>query len=348
MQQGLEEHQVEALPSSTAAISDEALRESGPQERRGWLRWALQGVGLVLLAVIATRIDLRRTIRIILHQNLLVLIGALALFVPQTFFRVWRWRIILRANACRLTIGQLCDTVLQGLFWGMVTPGRVGEFAKAGMLRKLGHSWGRALGATTLERLLDLGVILIVGILSAWVIQAVALSGTMKWGLIGVGALGAIAVGVSLFPRWKHLVLKLPFVRRYRERLGTEFDEFRDTLLSPRRRGAPGLAATTALLWLLAYLEVYLFARNLGIEVSFCYLIVTVSFGSVLTLLPISVSGVGTRDAAYILLLGSIGVDAERAVALAAMVLFMFVFNGCVCYIAVAWQNRRSHGGAVR
>ena len=340
MRQSLEDGRSEAPHSVEAEPVADPLSDTNERKRHGWWRWALHGVGLVLLVVIAMRIDLQRTVKLLLHQNVWVLIGALALFAPQTFFRTWRWRIILHANECRLTIGPLIRTVLQGLFWGMVTPGRVGEFAKAGMLRKLGYSWGRALGATTLERLLDLCVILLVGILSALVIQAAALSQTMIWGIVGLAGLGAVAVGIALFPRWKHLALGLPFIRRYRDRLGAEFDEFRDTLLSPRHRGAPGLAATTLLLWLLAYLEVYIFAINLGINISFYYLIVTVSFGSVLTLLPISVSGVGTRDAAYILLLGAIGVDAERAVALAAMVLFMFVFNGVVCYIAVALQGR--------
>ena len=340
MRQSLDEARSEAPPAVTTESATDPLSDTNERKRHGWWRWAMHGIGLVLLVVIAMRIDLHRTLELLFHQNLLVLIGALALFAPQTFFRTWRWRIILHANNCRLTIAQLTRTVLQGLFWGMVTPGRVGEFAKAGMLRKLGYSWGRALGATTLERLLDLGVILLVGILSAMVIHAVALSQTMIWGIVGLAGLGAAAVGIALFPRWKHVALGLPFIRRYRERLGAEFDEFRDTLLSPRRRGAPGLAATTLLLWLLAYLEVYIFAINLGINISFFFLIVTVSFGSVLTLLPISVSGVGTRDAAYILLLGAIGVDAERAVALAAMVLFMFVFNGIVCYIAVALQSR--------
>ncbi len=302
------------------------------------VRWTLRGVGVILLAYIATRIDLRRTGEILVHQNALLLLGALALLLPQAVLRIWRWSIILRTNGCYISFSLLCRTVLAGMFWGIVTPGKVGEFAKTAMLKRAGYSWGLAVGVTALDRFFDIIVVLAVGTLSAAFVGTAMWSGTWIWGLVILGLLAA-GVGVASRRPWRDLAARLPGVRKYREHLATEFAEFSRVLLSPSVKGWFFLAALTLLLWLLSYLEVYLFALNLGIRVSFLQLVATVACGTLLSLLPITVSGVGTRDAAYILLLGNWGVSAESAVALSAMVLFMFLVNGCICYLAVSLQQ---------
>ncbi len=317
----------------TADLQDDSAAngESRSPGKTVW-QWALRAIGILLFAIILSRINVRRTAEILLHQNALVLLGALALFVPQTVARAWRWHVLLSANGCNLRRRELVRSVLDALFWGTVTPGRVGEFAKAGAVRRTGHSWGLALGASALERLLDLGVVVVVAIVAALLLGTAAVSGHILWVVCVAAAVGAGIVVAALTPQWQTLALKLPGIRQYQARLGNELGDFRAALVAPVRKNAVRLLLLTAILWLLAYLEIYVFARNIGITVTFFYLVVTVSLASVLTLLPISISGLGTRDAAYILLLGARGVSAESAVALAAMVLLMFVFNGVVSW----------------
>ena len=53
----------------------------------------------------------------------------------------------------------------------------------------------------------------------------------------------------------------------------------------------------------------------------------------VFSLLPITVAGVGTRDAAFILLLGQIGIAREESLALSSLILAVFLVNCGVLYI---------------
>jgi len=317
----------------------EGSTQPAEPHRSSWVKWALHGVGLILLAYIVTRIDLRHTARILIRQNTLLLLGTLALFLPQAALRIWRWSVILRTNGCRIPFALVRRTVLTGMFWGIVTPGKVGEFAKASLLKRVGCSWGLAMGLTTLDRLFDVTVVLVVGAASVALVGTAAYSRTPIWVFLAVGLLG-LGAGAGLRRRWRDMFGRLPWVRKYRERLGSEFSEFTRVLGSPAATVWLRLTTVTLLLWLLAYVEVYLFAFNLGIRVSFPYLVATVACGTLLNLLPITVSGVGTRDAAYILLLGSRGICAESAVALSTMVLFMFLVNGFICYFAVLVDRR--------
>jgi uncharacterized membrane protein YbhN (UPF0104 family) len=53
----------------------------------------------------------------------------------------------------------------------------------------------------------------------------------------------------------------------------------------------------------------------------------------VISLLPITVAGVGTRDAAFILLLGQIGIERQESLALSALILAVFLVNCAVLYV---------------
>jgi len=53
-----------------------------------------------------------------------------------------------------------------------------------------------------------------------------------------------------------------------------------------------------------------------------------VSVGNVLSFLPISIAGIGTRDASYVLLLSSLGKSHEEAIVFSNLVLICFYLFG--------------------
>jgi uncharacterized protein (TIRG00374 family) len=63
-------------------------------------------------------------------------------------------------------------------------------------------------------------------------------------------------------------------------------------------------------------LQIYALARSLGISISFLYLSMSFSVAALISLLPISIGGLGTREAALILLLGRVSLTAETVVVL--------------------------------
>jgi hypothetical protein len=90
-------------------------------------------------------------------------------------------------------------------------------------------------------------------------------------------------------------------------------------------RGRYLLLLTTLLLALIFHAlgatVLYLLARGINIDVSFIDFIWVYAAVSLVRALPISVAGLGAREAVFVLLLGPLGVDSEAAVTLGLLAL---------------------------
>ena len=65
------------------------------------------------------------------------------------------------------------------------------------------------------------------------------------------------------------------------------------------------------------------YSRSFGIEVPFLHLLVIITLISVITMIPVSLNGLGVREAGYVLFFQSIGVP--DGVALSVSLLFFFL-----------------------
>lgn len=77
------------------------------------------------------------------------------------------------------------------------------------------------------------------------------------------------------------------------------------------------------LYWIPTLIYGYLLALSLGIDVGLFFFILVLPILGMLDFLPISISGIGTRDLALIYLFGLKGVSAEQAIAFSLLYLFM-------------------------
>ena len=113
--------------------------------------------------------------------------------------------------------------------------------------------------------------------------------------------------------------------KRYRSSINTQLDSFFTGIgkLSNLRIIVPALA--TAALTAIAFLQCYLITVSLSISISFVYLAFCVSVASLVSLIPISISGLGTREATMIVLFSRVGLSSESAVSFSLT--YLLVFN---------------------
>ena len=98
--------------------------------------------------------------------------------------------------------------------------------------------------------------------------------------------------------------------------------------------GLLGCAALTVLSWAITYAANYLYCVSLGLEIGYFEIAGISAVASLVALLPISIAGAGTRDAALIVMLAPFGASPVQAVALSALMLSNVVFVGAVCALA--------------
>jgi uncharacterized protein (TIRG00374 family) len=297
-------------------------------------------IGLGILAIIILQLDLKATIATLAQVRWGYLLLAIAADPIQFGLKAWRWRELLKLQHIDYSLRDTFLAFMAGLFLGLVTPGRVGEMSKALYLkqdRDLPVSAG--LANVLMDRLFDLYTILVLGTLGLVLFQL--LPGWVL-ALLAIATMGALAMPLALLSdrlaEWGLMIARqLPVARRYDARLTQATGRFQEGL---RPLLTPGLVVPL-LLTVAAYIvffgQAWLLAQSLILDIGILYLAMCLSIAGVITLLPISFSGLGTRDAILIVLFAQRGLAAEQAVALSTLFFLTFYVGGGLIG-GLAWQ----------
>ena len=86
--------------------------------------------------------------------------------------------------------------------------------------------------------------------------------------------------------------------------------------------------------WLLYFELMHLLALSLQIKISYLYVGTCVSISALVAMIPVSIFGIGTRDATLIILFSHINLSKESAVSFSVMFLVIYIANLTVGLLA--------------
>ena len=306
----------------------------------GW-KWVIRLTGLIIFCIILVRIDIPATVQILLGANVILVILALLSIFPQIFLKAWRWHVLMKMQNITYPWKEAAIVYFAGLFLGTITPGRLGDFIKVQYLREEGYSFGKSLLSVLLDRFYDLAALILVGYISIiYFIQRfsdrIFIFSTI---LILLPVLGVLLyiTGVVDNNRITGITAALS-PKRYRNIVAKTLHDFFVDFSSLKTIPLVYAFILTIATWTLYFIMSYLFALSVSIPIDFFYLAGCVSIAGFITLLPVSISGIGTRDATFILLFGYAGISSESAVAYSALILLMYVMTGFIGFRA--WQKK--------
>jgi uncharacterized protein (TIRG00374 family) len=275
----------------------------------------LRIIGPLLFVVLLATIDPVSVWEVLRQSHPGWLVAAVAATPVMLLIKTARWRAILGAQKIRYPLGTAFLSYYVCLFVGILTPGRLGEFIRAlHLVEDRGVDPGRALSSVAADRLFDLYALLFLGTLA---LGAVA----------GTGRL-AVAAGIILLILTGSLVALLRSSSfGFVQKLGASWGRWTrhltadDGFLAQLRSGLLDLDGRTVflagLLTLLAYglffAQCYWLALSLSLPIGILATTAAVALGSLVTLIPVSVAGLGTREAAMVAYLTQQGVTAEGA-----------------------------------
>ncbi len=289
------------------------------KKHRSWLR--LLGVLLLIALVPLFRINLSETARIIAQANWLDVTLAVVLFVPFLASKAWRWQVILGDLGVHIGFGEAVPLYALGLGASLVTPGQVGDAVKVAYFRDRGL--GLALLSVIIDRLWDILVLLLLTATGAFLFWQELQSEWMVLALLTIGTVVALALTAS--PRTQVWLLNWLQRLRRNSQESTPFEPVRLTPWQILRQFALTLLATA-----IVYLRLYLLTIAVGVHLAPVPFVAAMSLATVAALVPVSVSGLGTRDAALVAVSGLLGISPEQALSISALILFLSIVNGLV------------------
>jgi uncharacterized protein (TIRG00374 family) len=319
--------------------------EAPAGQRKDRLRWVRLSLGPLLLLWILASIDRGALLRALLGADPLLLLVAYVTVLPTVPLRAYRWGL-LGAEVTGESAGSRLSAYAYALFVGVATPGRLGELVKAVYLSRKGLSWGAALSSVLLDRLLDVAFLLLFAAFGLSLLALPLASGIATPVFAVVVVAGVALAFYATRPAPAAFVLRVLGAlspARFRARIDALPGDFFAGIQRVSARALALCCGLTALAWLLTYASNYLLALGLGMTLSFGQIAAISAVCSLIALLPISVLGAGTRDAALIVILARYGYDASQAVAFSTLLLSLSLWTGLACAPSLLTEAARVH-----
>ena len=278
---------------------------------------ALRVVGLVLLVgFVLSRVDLDAVRASWRGMSPGALTGACLGFAAAMAVRVTKWRRQAEAVGLAFTPGLATRRFLLGVLLGVVTPMRLGELTRLSALRvdpdRRESTLALAASALLLEKVVEVVVLGSLATIGAWVL----LPGTPAGPLAVVGVVGVALIALGPVPVPGALLARVP--AGLRARVVAPLLAARDGLPVPRRLELFALTYVAQAANMLAGLQIYRAFGDLDL-LTFLYGMPLLTFSSAV---PVTVSGIGLREAAAMQVFGGAGYPASGA-AVAASVVFL-------------------------
>jgi hypothetical protein len=304
------------------------------RNRSSWFRL----LGILLLAFLLWRIDITRLAAVLRQATPSLLLLAVLLNLPQIAVKALRWRGLLKAHDIDYGATPSILSYFGSIFIGLLTPGRLGEFVKALHVKEdCGVPTARALSSVLVDRIFDLYALLLFG---GAALLSTAHSRSGVWMLAESAAILLLPLFLLLhngaFEACRRLAVRMGKWTAKLVRDESWLMELRSYLKSLSGASVATAVLLTILAYFLFFSQCYLLALALDLQIGPLPVSFAVALGSLVTLIPISISGLGTREAAMIAYLGTAGVAPEKSLGYSLLVFVTFYVAGGLMG-AVAW-----------
>jgi uncharacterized membrane protein YbhN (UPF0104 family) len=269
-------------------------------------------VSLLLLALLLFNVSLGDAGESIERTGFLTLGILGAANIGVLMLKTMRWRRILGGWGIGLPYGPALIGYLIGSFFGSVTPLRAGSIVRANtVLRRTSASVSAALASVLVDRLLDLLVLLCLATPTVLVLLSPSLPNAL-----------------ALIPTVVSIVL-VTVVR---------IDPNRGVSIGLR---GPSPTQIEPALWTIAVYGTFFglawfLADAMGIEIGFISLVGVLAGANLISALPITVSGLGTREVALVALLAPFGVATGQALGF-ALAYFLCFYASTILFGSLAF-----------
>lgn len=295
------------------------------------------GVSSLLLYILFRNIDIAAFWRTIASADPAGIAGVAVLFVAIQALSAYRWSVIL-AKDMDLAYSRVFSIYLVGMFFNNFLPTLVGgDVVKGYYLYKRSGRGDVSVASIFLDRYS--------GFTALMCITAAAL--TAGYGLVEGTPLVTILVVILALYAGISMVLWVSTLHGWAMRLSarvgflginTKIDTLYRALMSYKSRGDVLAKAFALSLGVQGgvILTHYILGRALGIEVSFAYYFLFVPITTVVSMIPVSLSGLGLREGAFVYLFTRFGATAEQALTLSLIwfaVLVVVSLAGGVEYV---------------
>lgn len=256
-------------------------------------------ITLFIFYLLFTQIDARLVIQVLSSANLFCILASilvLALIIP---IAVFRWQIILNVTGHPLPFWRCFNLLMAALPLTSITPSKSGDVVKAYFLKDE-FPISKTIGTVYTERVFDMFSLIFLSFVGSLVYR------NMEYLIILTPAL----LIVTLLFITPNANLRIPIIK---DSWNSKLQNIVLSMRSLTRCKKEFFVVTLLSLmsWILAVFQTMLFFYALDIEIPFIFTIVNIPIAIFVGMIPVTLGGMGTRDAAIIYLFFEFGTPSE-------------------------------------
>jgi uncharacterized membrane protein YbhN (UPF0104 family) len=266
-------------------------------------------VAFLTIAILVRKISFERLLGAFSASKTEWMIAGIVLLLPNLFIQFAKWRLLVRQETEAATNRQILFSLLVGSALGLITPGRIGDFARSAFIRHA--DWARLVGLLMIDKLIMLAILYLFGIVGFAHFISMAMH-PFIWLPILLMTVFIVALFMLFIqnPAWLRILLRQRILRftRYAavERLISGIE-----LATPRLCIKLVVYSSLHLLTYCTQFVLFLFAfqRIRWLDA----LISTFAIMFTKTLIPVSLGDLGVRESASVYFFGQFGVSSAAA-----------------------------------
>lgn len=303
------------------------LDTSGTRHIPPWVWHVLRLLGLPFVIYVVMKVEWDDVLLMYRRLGLGTTLGMLASLVGIFLLRVRRWFDCLRFQGVPRPWWEVFGSLGEAYFYGFITPARLGEAYRLRHLTEWGLDMKRAMGNLLLERGMDVCMLGSLSLLCLGLYTTYPHLTGAVYGLIAVAVvMGALCLLLLRFPRMRSWITQ------------------RDGTLG-RRSILVYCFVQTVTAWALLYVVVFWVRGVLGIPMGPVVTLFSYVLSTMITAIPISVAGFGTKELALMHFLAQWGYTTEQAVAFSLIFAVIYVlnllFSGVIWFAILAYHRSR-------
>ncbi len=301
-------------------------------------------ISVGLLGYLLSKVESSEVISTLAKADPLWLGLAIAMLAIGKIIIGTRWRLLIEAQGVKIRLTSLISSILIGMFFGSVLPTKIGgDVVRAyDVTEKSDASIAYGLGSVVIDRIL--------GVLGLALFAAFTLL-LARGAFPDSGAYALPVVAVLIFATTMLAILihapLTDLISRKLHRLGLDgfsnkIVELREALsLMTKSRGVLLIGLTLSLMLQVVIVIYYaLMGASLGLVIPFSYFFVAVPIALLILLLPVSINGIGLREAVFVYLLDKVSVSPHDAIALSWLAFAMLLLQAIVGGVLFVLRRR--------
>lgn len=286
-------------------------------ERLARFKVMLPLIGIAIFIYIVSGIGTDKIVDAIVEIDPLLFLLSFSIFIPRITISTYRWKMIAHMQGIDVDLPALIKLNLIGLFYGTVTPLWLGDWIRIPYLREeSGVPFGKCTSNIFIDQIMEFSSLFILAIAGS-----LLLFGRFHSLFFILLSFFAIFVSVAIFLKDKrrgkklfNVVYRIIIPKKFRPFMENELNVFYEDMPSLKSLFVPLLIGIFA--YILYFIQIYLIALSLSIGIPLITFILVYPVASLIGLIPITISGFGTREAALIRIFSIYGVPGSIAVAI--------------------------------